>query len=196
MAISQLIEQLRRIVVSGSIKEDTGAQFLEQMTALEYSDHTKPITVYVDTYGGSVDAALLMYDVIKTCSCPINTVGMGKVMSAGVLLLAAGDKGYRYISPNTRVMIHEVSSGVRGTVSEMDNAINESRRLQEVYIKILAKNTGKSLSQIKKDITVDKFMTAQEAIKYGIADKVLPSRRIVSRKKASKRKAKSDESKK
>jgi len=178
MSISALNEQLRRVVLAGTIRDEIAAQFLEQMTALEYAEHTKPITVYIDTYGGSVDAALLMFDVIKTSSCPINTVGIGKVMSAGVLLLAAGDKGHRYISRNTRIMIHEVSGGVRGTVSEMDNSLTESKRMQDTYVKLLAKDTGKSVAQLKKDMAKDNYMSAEMAIKYGIGDKILPSRRL------------------
>ncbi len=88
--ISAMNEQLRRVVVTGSIKEETSSQFLEQITALECIDITKPISLYIDTYGGSLSAALSMYDTLKACCCPIVTIGIGKVMSAGVLLLAAG----------------------------------------------------------------------------------------------------------
>jgi len=182
MAINNFHEQLRRIVLSGAIKEDTGAAFLEQMTALEYIDHTKPITIYIDTYGGSVDAALLMYDCMRTSSCPINTVGIGKVMSAGVLLLSAGDKGYRFVSPNTRIMIHEISGGSMGTVSEMETSVAEIKRMQDIYITLLAKHTGQTKAKVLKDMQGDNYMSANQAIKYGIADKVFPSRKMVPRK--------------
>lgn len=171
-------EQLRRIVLSGFIKEDTSAQFLEQITALECIDMSKPISVYVDTYGGNLDAALCMYDAMKACCCPIVTVGIGKVMSAGVLLLAAGDKGNRFITENTRVMIHEVSGGMSGPISEMEISIAESRRMQEVYVALLSKDSGKIKSKIVKDMKRESFMSAVEAVKYGIADKLVPTRRI------------------
>jgi ATP-dependent Clp protease protease subunit len=175
--ISQLNEQLRRIVLSGTIREDSAAQFLEQITAFEYVDITKPITVYIDTFGGSVDAALLMYDAIKSCACPVVTVGIGKVMSAGVLLLAAGERGTRFITENTRVMLHEVAGGAFGPISEMEVSIAETRRLQEIYLELLAKDTGQSKQKIQKDIVKDFYMSAAEAVKYGIADKVVPTRK-------------------
>jgi len=175
--ISQLNEQCRRIVLSGTIREESAAQFLEQITAFEYVDITKPITVYIDTFGGSVDAALLMYDSIKACACPVVTVGIGKVMSAGVLLQAAGEKGSRFITENTRVMMHEVSGGAFGPISEMEVSIAETRRLQAIYIELLAKDTGNSKQQILKDIGQDFYMSAAEAVKYGIADKVVPTRK-------------------
>lgn len=190
MAINSFHEQLRRIVLSGMIKEDTGAAFLEQMTALEYIDHTKPITIYIDTYGGSIDAALLMYDCMRTSSCPINTVGIGKVMSAGTLLLAAGDKGYRFISPNTRVMIHEVSGGSIGTVSEMETSVTEIKRMQDIYVTLMAKHTEQTKAKILKDISGNNYMSAKQAINYGIADKVFPSRKMVARKPPTKKTAK------
>jgi len=176
--ISQMNEQLRRIVISGSIKEDSAAHFLEQVTALECIDMAKPISVYVDTYGGSLDAALCMYDTMRACCCPMVTVGIGKVMSAGVLLLAAGDKGNRFITQNTRVMIHEVSGGAIGPISEMENTVAESRRQQEVYIGLLSSNTGVSKTKILKDMKVESYMSAEEAVAYGIADKMVPTRKV------------------
>jgi ATP-dependent Clp protease protease subunit len=171
-------EQLRRIVLAGFIKEDTAAQFLEQITALECVDMAKPISVYIDTYGGNVDSALCMYDAMKACCCPIVTVGVGKVMSSGVLLLAAGDKGNRFITENTRVMIHEVSGGTYGPISEMENTVTETRRMQDVYIRLLAKDSGKTKAKILEDMKSETYMSAAEAVKYGIADKLVPTRKI------------------
>lgn len=176
--ISQMNEQLRRIVISGIIKEDTASQFLEQITALECIDMAKPISVYINTFGGGLDSALCMYDSMKACCCPIVTVGIGKVMSAGVLLMAAGDKGNRFITQNTRVMIHEVSGGTFGPVSEMENSVAESRRMQEVYIDLLANDTGAAKSKIKKDMEAETYMSAAQAVTYGIADKMVPTRKV------------------
>lgn len=184
MAISGFNEQLRRIVLSGHVREDVAAQFLEQMTALEYIDHTKPITIYIDTYGGNIDAAMLMYDCMRTSACPINTVGIGKVMSAGTLLLSAGDSGFRYITPNTRVMVHEVSGGSVGTVSEMEASVSESKKVQDRFLSLLSKHTGKSKSLLLDDVLhQNNYMSAKEAIDYGLADKVFPSRKISGRKR-------------
>jgi ATP-dependent Clp protease protease subunit len=185
--ISQLNEQLRRIILSGSIREDSAAQFLEQLTAFEYIDISKPVTVYIDTFGGSVDAALLMYDAMKSCACPIVTVGIGKVMSAGVLLLAAGEPGTRFITENTRVMIHQISGGVVGSLSDMEVSMVETRKMQAIYFDLLSKDTGVPVQKLLKDVTKDFYMSAEEAVKYGIADKVVPTRKQV--KKVVKKKA-------
>jgi len=177
MAISPLNEQIRRIILSGSIKEETSAMFLEQITALEYSDITKPISIYIDTYGGSVDAAILMYDAMRSCSCPVKTFGVGKVMSAGILVLAAGDKGSRYVTPNTRLMIHQVSGGAFGKADELQTAIEEVHSLQNTYIELLARHTNKNKSEILKDIKADKYMSAIEAVDYGIVDYIIAPRK-------------------
>ena len=176
--ISQLNEQMRRIVISGTIREETAALFLEQITAFEYLDISKPISVYIDTFGGCVDAALLMYDTMKSCCMPVVTIGIGKVMSAGTLLLAAGEKGNRFITENCRVMIHQVSGAVMGNMTEMQNSIEETRRLQDIYIEILAKETGVPESKILKDIqSGDFYMDAPAAIEYGLADQLVPMRK-------------------
>jgi ATP-dependent Clp protease protease subunit len=177
--ISQMNEQLRRIIVSGIIKDETAAQFLEQLTALECIDTGRAVSVYINTYGGSLDSALCMYDAMKVCCCPIVTVGIGKVMSAGVLLLAAGDKNNRFITENTRVMIHEVSGGTFGPVSEMENAILETMRMQEVYVELLSNDSGTSKNKILKDMKKESYMSAEEAVAYGIADKMVPTRKVV-----------------
>lgn len=186
--ISAPNEQLRRIVLSGSIRESIGSEFLEQITAMECADIGKPITIYIDTYGGSVDTALLMYDAMKTCCCPIVTVGIGKVMSAGTLLLAAGEQDSRFITEHTRVMIHEVSAGTFGSLSEMEQDVDEIKRLQEVYVDILSKDTGVNRKQLLADMKLTKYMSAAEAIKYGIADKLVPTRKISKKKVAAKKK--------
>lgn len=184
--INAMNEQLRRVVISGVIKEDTAAQFLEQITALECLDVTRPISVYIDTYGGSLDAALCMYDTIKACCCPIVTVGIGKVMSAGVLLLAAGDRGNRFITENTRVMIHEVSAGAIGPISDMEASLEETRRQQEVYVKLLAKDSGTAKTKLLKDMKAETFMSAEEAVSYGVADKIVPTRKPIKKLSTSK----------
>jgi len=183
-------EQLRRIVLSGVVKEEQASQFLEQITALECSDIGKPITLYIDTYGGSVDSAILMYDTIKACCCPIVTVGVGKVMSAGVLLLAAGDPGHRFITQNTRVMIHEVAGGAFGPISEMEVSVKETRRLQNLYIDLLAKDCGVPKKKIISDMNSgERYMSATEAVSYGIVDKIIPLRKKVLKKVSAKKKS-------
>jgi len=178
MAISPLNEQIRRIVISGMIKEDTASIFLEQITSLEYGDVGRSIDIYIDTYGGNVDAAILMYDAMQACACPISTFGIGKVMSAGVLLLAAGDTGHRFLTPNTRVMIHELSGGAFGKTSELDIVVDELARMQVTYVELLAKHSKHSKTQILKDMEIETYMSAEEAIKYGLADGLTLTRKL------------------
>lgn len=174
MSISPLNEAVRRIVITGSIREDSAAQFLEQMTALEFIDNSKLITIYIDTYGGNVDAAMLMYDAMRICKCPIRTIGIGKVMSAGSLILAAGDVGNRFVTKHTRVMIHQISSGTFGPLTDMENELKEVGRLQEQYAALMSQHTKRTKNQILDDLKTDNYMSANEAVKYGLADKVLP----------------------
>ena len=178
MPISPLNEVIRRIVLVGMIGEESAAQFLEQISTFEYIDVSKPVMIYVDTYGGNVDSAMLVYDAIRTCQCPITTVGIGKIMSAGSLILAAGDPGNRFITRNARVMIHQVAGGVHGTISELNNELEEMGRLQEQYLNLLSYHTNQPKKQILADIADNKYMSAQEAIDYGLADFFLTERKV------------------
>jgi ATP-dependent Clp protease protease subunit len=173
-------EQIRRIVISGVITEECAAQFLEHLTSYEYLDVNKPISCYISTPGGCVASALLMYDSIKSCSCPIVTIGTGRVMSAGILLLAAGQRGMRFVTENTRLLMHQISSGMFGPISDMEASLAETKELQNIFYGLLSKETGVPTKTIMKDIgTTDLYMSAEQAVKYGIADKIVPSRKQV-----------------
>jgi ATP-dependent Clp protease protease subunit len=171
-------EQIRRIIVAGPIRDETSAYFIDQITAMEYAEVGVPINVYINSPGGQVDSALAMLDAMTCCSCPVKTIGIGQVASAAVLLMAAGERGNRIISPNCRVMIHQVSTGMMGNTAELENEIQEVLRLQEIYNKILSKYCGKSVSKLKIDMVQNKYMSAHEAIDYGIADKIMPTRKM------------------
>jgi ATP-dependent Clp protease protease subunit len=174
----QFGEQIRRIIISGPIGDMTAASFLDQITFFEYQDVGVPINVYIDSPGGSVSSALAMLDAMTTCACPIRTIGMGQVASAAVLLLAAGDKNNRVISPNCRVMIHQCSCGIGGNTSEIENEILEVQRIQDIYNSLLSKYTGKKIAQIKADMVQNHYMGAKQAISYGICDRIMPIRKM------------------
>jgi ATP-dependent Clp protease protease subunit len=171
-------EQIRRIIISGVICDGMAAEFLNQLTQLEYSDVGVPINVYINSPGGAVDSALGMVDMLTTCSCPIRTIGWGQVSSAAILLLAAGDKGNRIVAPNTTTLLHQVSTSMMGNTTELDNEVKEVQRLQEVYNKMLSKYTGRPIKQIAKDMSQNKYMGADQVIEYGIADKILSVRKV------------------
>lgn len=171
-------EHIRRILVVGEINDATSAMFLDQITMLEYLDPTTSINVYINSPGGSVSSALAMYDAITTCSCPVRTVSLGLCASAAVLIGASGNKGNRLVSANATVMVHQISTMMMGSSCELDNEVQEVRRLQDVYNKILSKETGRSVKQIQEDMKQNYYMTAQESIKFGIFDKILPTRKV------------------
>ena len=161
--------------------------FAENPSSVAYEDPSdpdselvtvpNPIKMLVSTSGGSASEMFSVYDTMRLVreSCDIETFGVGKVMSAGVLLLAAGTKGKRKIGQNCRVMIHGVMGGFGGSLTNMENEINEVRWVQESYIKCLAAESNLTASGIKKMLKkqVDVYLSAEEAVKFGIADKIV-----------------------
>ena len=163
-----------RIVFLGSEVTDNLANLvIAQLLFLEADDPDKDIHLYINSPGGSVTAALAMYDTIQYIKPDVVTICMGQAASAGALLLASGTKGKRYGLPYSRVMIHQPAGGVQGKASEAEVHIKELMRIRETLNEILSKHTGKSEEQIAKDIERDYFMTAQEAVEYGIIDEVI-----------------------
>jgi ATP-dependent Clp protease protease subunit len=177
--LSSVNEIMRRIIVSGTIREESAFQFLEQLTAMEYLDITRPITIYIDTYGGDLNTAMLMYDAIRMCAAPITTLGIGKVMSAGTLIMAAGDPGFRLITKNTRVMIHPVSGGIVGDLNDMNCEIEEINKSQELFCELLSIHSNKTKKQVMEDMKKTNYMTATQAVKYGLVDRVMPFKKLV-----------------
>jgi ATP-dependent Clp protease protease subunit len=187
--LSNFDSQCRRICISGTIGEMSSHIFLEQLSSFEYADTSKPITIYINSYGGDVHAATAMYDAIKACSCSITTIAFGSCMSAATLLLAAGDKGSRFVSENCRLMIHEVSGGAIGCLSELQASVDEAKYLQDQYLRLLSKETGVPENKIRADIKGgDFYMSSSEAVKYGLADNIVPTRK--QQQKAKKKSAK------
>ena len=136
-----------------------------------------PITMYVSTYGGSADEMFAIFDIMNHCkkSCHIETIGIGKVMSAGTLILAAGTKGKRKISRNCRVMLHQVSAGTFGPLFNMTTEIDAIQSLQDQYINAMVSCTNLSKRKLKSLLNerVNVYLTAEEAIEYGLADEII-----------------------
>ena len=175
-------EQARRIVLSGTIEEGMAAYAADQITLFERLDPQEPISIYLDTVGGSIYSALLIHDIIKISACPIEIIGCGKVFSAGILILAAGDKGMRYVTQNTRCMIHQVSSGFSGSLSEINTTMNEIKYLQNKYADLLVKYTKMSKKQILEEMRDDTFFDAEKAIDLGICDYIVAPRKTILKK--------------
>ena len=151
--------------------------YLDETNKLSKPEKQMPIKFYVSTYGGSADDMFALYDIMRQIkeTSEIHTIGLGKVMSAGVLLLASGTKGKRQIGKNCRVMIHSVIAGNAGSLHNLENELAEVKKMQEVYLDSLEKVTNLTKKQLKSFMRrkTNVYLTAEEAIKHGIADKIL-----------------------
>ena len=165
----------RVVFLSGDVNEHTISQVITQMIALANQNSRSPIHLVVSTYGGIVDEMFSLYDTIKFLPCPVYTIALGKVMSAGVLLLASGTKGKRMIGKNARLMMHPVSGGAIGNVMQVLNDSKEMQRQHAAMIEALIKETNMTKAQIEKIMNAghDYYVTPAEAIKLGIVDKVV-----------------------
>jgi ATP-dependent Clp protease protease subunit len=163
-----------RIIFLGSdVNEATANVIVAQLLFLQSEDAKKDIFLYINSPGGSVYDAMAIYDTMQYVTNDIQTVGIGIQASAAAFLLSSGSKGKRFLLPNATVMIHQPSSGTRGKVTDMEIDLKESLRIKHRLNEIMAKNTGQKVEKIQLDMERDKWMTAEEAKKYGIADKVI-----------------------
>jgi ATP-dependent Clp protease protease subunit len=172
---SRLLKE--RIIFLGTpISDEIASLIIAQILFLEAEDPDKDITFYVNSPGGVVTAGLAIYDTMRYVKCDIVTLCMGQAASMGALLLAAGTNGKRYALPNSRILIHQPMGGFQGQATDIDIHAQEILRMRNDLNKILALHTGQNLRKIKKDTERDYFMSAEEAKKYGIIDKVLEKR--------------------
>ena len=172
---SRLLKE--RIIFLGTpVSDDIASLIIAQMLFLEAEDPDKDITFYVNSPGGVVTAGLAIYDTMRYVRCDIATLCMGQAASMGALLLAAGTRGKRYALPNSRILIHQPMGGFQGQATDIDIHAQEILRMRNDLNKILALHTGQNIRKIKKDTERDYFMSAEEAKKYGIIDKVLVKR--------------------
>lgn len=165
---------LDRIIFLGTEVNDTVANLLiAQMLFLESNDPEKDIHFYINSPGGSVSAGLAIYDVMKFVKCDINTYCLGMAASMGSFLLSAGTKGKRYALPNSRIMIHQPLGGARGQASDIEIQAKEILYLKRRLNEMLAEHTGQPITKIEIDTDRDNYMSADDAAKYGLVDKVL-----------------------
>jgi len=172
---SRLLKE--RIIFLGTpITDEIASLIIAQMLFLEAEDPDKDITFYVNSPGGVVTAGLAIYDTMRYVRCDIVTLCMGQAASMGAVLLAAGTRDKRYALPNSRILIHQPMGGFQGQATDIDIHAQEILRMRNDLNKILALHTGQNIRKIKKDTERDFFMSAEEAKKYGIIDKVLEKR--------------------
>ena len=165
------------IIFLGTAIDDTVANaIVAQMLFLESEDPDKDIQIYINSPGGSVTAGLAIYDTMQFVKNDIVTYCIGQAASMGAHLLAAGTKGKRFALPSARIMIHQPSGGAQGQASDIEITFKEIQRLKENLAAALSKHTGQPLKKVMKDMDRDFFMSADEAMEYGIIDKVLSER--------------------
>ena len=173
---SRLLKE-RIIFLGGPVDADSANIVVAQLLFLEAEDPKKDITLYINSPGGSVYDAMAMYDTMQHIKCDVSTVGVGMQASAGALLLSSGTKGKRYLLPNSAVMIHQPAAGTNGKVTDMEIDLKEYLRLKKDLNQILAKNTGQKLTTIEKDVERDYWLSADDALKYGLVDKILKNKK-------------------
>lgn len=169
---SRLLKE-RIIFLGEDVNEHTANVIVAQLLHLAYEDAKKDIYFYINSPGGVVSDGLAIYDTMQYIKPDVQTIGIGLQASMGSFLLSSGAKGKRFALPNSRVMIHQPSAGTQGRVTDMEIDLKEALRLKELLAHILAKNTGQSIDRIKKDMERDYWLTANEAVKYGIVDRVI-----------------------
>lgn len=166
----------RIIVLSDEVNDATASLVVAQMLFLEGQDPNKDISLYINSPGGSVTAGFAIYDTMQYIKCDVSTICMGMAASMGAFLLSSGAKGKRIALPNSTIMIHQPLGGAQGQATEIKIVADQILKTREKLNQILAENTGKPIEQIAIDTERDNYLTAQEAMDYGLVDKVLYKR--------------------
>lgn len=166
----------RVIMLDGEIGQHTASLICAQLLFLESDNPDKPISLYINSPGGSVTAGMAIYDTMQYIRPAVHTNVLGQAASMGSLLAAAGEPGHRYILPNARHMIHQPLGGASGQATDVEIQARELLRWKKVLTDTYVRHTGKSYAELESDMERDFFMTADEAVKYNLADKILTSR--------------------
>ena len=166
----------RIILLEGPIQEHTASVMCAQLLFLESQDSKKDITLYINSPGGLVTAGMAIYDTMQYISTDIQTIVMGQACSMGSLLASSGTKGKRFMLPHARHMIHQPLGGASGQATDVEIRANELLRWKKELTEIYEKHTGQPLAKLKDDMERDKFMNAEEAVAYGLVDKIVSSR--------------------
>jgi ATP-dependent Clp protease protease subunit len=165
----------RTVLICGPIHDDLARDVMAQLLVLDAADATKPIRVFINSPGGSVDAGFAIYDAMRFVQAPVHSVCAGLAASAATVILLGAAKGRRWSLPNTRFLIHQPSTGMQGTASDVAIGAKEILKLREKVNRLLASETGQSYERIAEDTHRDYWMSAEEAIQYGLIQKIASS---------------------
>ncbi len=174
---SRLLKE-RIIFLTGPIDDNIASLICAQILFLESENPKKEISFYINSPGGIVWSGLAIYDTMQYVSSKISTICIGQAASAGSLLLTAGEKDMRFSLPNSRIMVHQPSGGYQGQVTDIEIQTNEIKKTKQRLNEIYAKHTGKKISEVSNIMERDKYFSAEEAIKFGLIDKVIESRKL------------------
>jgi ATP-dependent Clp protease protease subunit len=163
----------RIIMLTGEVNDAVASTIVAQLLFLEAQDPDKDIYFYINSPGGVITSGLSMFDTMNYIKPDVVTICIGQAASMGAFLLSSGAKGKRYSLPNSRIMIHQPSGGAQGQSTDIQIQAKEIQRLKDVLNEILAKQTGKTVKRVEKDTERDNFMSASEALEYGLIDKIL-----------------------
>ena len=166
----------RIIFLSEEVNDTTASLIVAQLLYLENQDPDKDIQFYINSPGGSVTAGMAIYDTMQYIKCDVNTICVGMAASMGAFLLSAGTKGKRMALPNAEIMIHQPSAGTQGQITDMAIHMKRLQTIKDRMNRILAANTGKSLEEVTEACERDNFMTAEEALAFGLIDKIVEKR--------------------
>lgn len=169
---SRLLED-RIVFISGEIDDATANTVVAELIYLEAKNPDKDICIYINSPGGSVTAGMAIYDTMKYVKCDVSTICVGLAASMGAFLLAAGTKGKRFCLPNSEVMIHQPLGGAQGQASDIEITAKHIINTKKKMTKMLAENSGQPLKKVEKDVDRDYYMSADEAVAYGLVDKVI-----------------------
>ncbi len=172
---SRLLED-RIIMLSGEIDDATANTVVAQLIYLEAKDPDKDICLYINSPGGSVTAGLAIYDTMNYIKCDVSTICIGMAASMGAFLLSSGKKGKRFALPNSEIMIHQPLGGAQGQASDIKIQADHILKIKDKLNRILSENTGKPIKQVEKDTDRDNYLSAEEALEYGLIDKIYYNR--------------------
>ena len=164
----------RILFLSEELTPELGSNLVSNLLLLKSESETDQITLYISSPGGEVFSLFSVYDTIQSIKAPVRTISVGESSSSAAVLLLAGSKGKRFAFPNSTIMLHSVLSGVEGTTREIELESKRIKQINQQMIEIIARHTGQNLRKIKRDLSKDKFFNAEEAIKYGIIDFIMP----------------------
>ena len=178
LTLGDLLLENRIVFLQGEIYTGNANEVVMKLLYLQSENRRKDIHFYLNSPGGDVIATLAIYDTMQSLSCPVSTYCVGQAASGAAVLLAGGAKGKRFALPHARVMLHQPYGGVNGQISDIEIQAQEINRNREMLNKILASHTEQTITKIRKDTDRDFFLSAEEAVKYGLVDKILPKAKL------------------